>query len=297
MNTEFILPPFADHLSVAPSLREFQHFLRDSPEAELNLARAALLIAKSEYPNLSVDRYMARFEELAERVWSDLFKRGEPHNMVISMNRILFEEEGYVGNTHDYYDPRNSFLNEVMERREGIPISLCIIYLELGRRLGLPLEGVSFPEHFLVKMAVDKERVIVLDPFSGGLPVSEDTLRQRLEHAWGGLGRVSRQQLSQFLRTAQPREILLRLLRNLRSVYIYHEQWAKLLSIITQILLLRPDLAEEWRDRGALYQHLECPRAALADFRHYLQLQPEAEEADNVREQIMELEEAVRHLH
>lgn len=264
------------------------------PDNAIGLAEGALLIARSEYPALDVNSYLRRLDHLAERVWGDLAAHERPYNLVQSLNRVLFEEEGFVGNRQPYEDPRNYFLNEVLDRKEGIPLTLSIVYLEVGKRLGLPLEGVPFPGHFLVKLALDEHNLIILDPFSRGLPLSEEVLRQRLER---GQGRVGRAQLAQALRSAGPRDILLRLLRNLREVHLRHEQWGKLLAVLTQILVVRPDLAEDWRDRGALYQHLECSQAALGDFRHYLALQPEAEDAEVVQLRIAELEQAVKHLH
>lgn len=145
----------------------------------IELARASLMIAEDAYPGLDVEHYLGEFERLAQRLREQLPQPHGAEERIVALNQFLFDELGFWGNTDDYYDPRNSYLNEVMDRRTGIPISLAVVYMELGRRIGLPLEGVSFPGHFLVRLRL-RGRMLVLDPFTGGAPQSEDELRQRL---------------------------------------------------------------------------------------------------------------------
>lgn len=149
------------------------------PDEEIDLARAALLIAKNAYQDLDVARYLARIDHLAEELSAGLAAAAGDNERILALNRYLFEEQGFAPNLENYFDPRNSFLNEVLERRVGIPISLSIVYIEVGRRIGLPLQGVSFPGHFLVKCDL-KEGLIILDPFCGGMSLGLNDLQQRL---------------------------------------------------------------------------------------------------------------------
>src|SRR3954463_5079785 len=150
------------------------------PDEHIGLAEAALLIAVHEYPDLAVSAYLSRIEQLAHSLRMRIGEDATALERVAELNQFLFRDIGFVPNTENYYDPRNSFLNEVLERRTGIPITLSVVYMELGRRIGLPLQGVSFPGHFLVKLRV-RAGTLVLDPFSGGAPQSEEELRRRLQ--------------------------------------------------------------------------------------------------------------------
>ncbi|TAN55394.1 MAG: hypothetical protein EPN19_03190, partial [Betaproteobacteria bacterium] len=195
--------------------------LIDRIDVRIDLARACLLIAEDAYPGLDVEQYMTELERLALRLRACLSQSAGAAEKVIALNQFLFDELGYSGNAEDYYDPRNSYLNEVMDRRTGVPLTLSVLYMELGRRIGLPLEGVSFPGHFLVRMKV-RGGMLVLDPFAGGEPQSERDLRERLQRvvpagATGPLP-VSELPLEQFLEPASNRQILARLLRNLKSI-------------------------------------------------------------------------------
>jgi len=246
--------------------------LLHAPEGP-NLAEAALLIAQDEYPALDVDAYLKRLDELAARVRAELPASPSLEEMIVTLNHFLFVEQGFAGNTDDYYDPRNSFLNEVLDRKLGIPITLSILYLEVGRRLGLPFEGVSFPGHFLVKYPTE-DGDLVLDPFSGGTPLDEGDLQTLLDKTFGEAAEVP--PLNQLLNAAGKREILVRMLRNLKSVYQHHGQTAKVLNALNRILLIAPDQPVETLERARLYDQLECVQAALADYERYLALVPAA---------------------
>ncbi len=205
----------------------------------------------------------------------------------------MFDELGFAPNVENYYDPRNSFLNEVLERRVGIPISLSILYIEVGRRIGLPLRGVSFPGHFLVKCKVN-DGVVVLDPYCRGVSLSLHDLQQRLREVQGG--EVSRAIIAGMLVAANKKEIIARVLRNLKAIYLEHEDHAHALSIMEWIVTLSPQDALEIRDRGLLYAKLECSRAALEDLERYVELAPDADDLHAVRTHIMELQRAVSRL-
>ncbi|WP_096462544.1 SirB1 family protein [Sulfurifustis variabilis] len=262
--------------------------LLDRPEDEIDLAEAALLVATDEYPALDIEAYLRRLDELAEGVRRRLQPEADFETTVVALNEFLFDEQGFCGNTEDYYDPRNSFLNEVLDRRRGIPVTLAILYIEIGRRLGLALEGVTFPGHFLVKTAT-AEGEVVLDPFSGGMPVSEEDLRERLQARFpehdAPLGALAR-----LLAAADKKQILLRMLRNLKAIYLHREQHDKALGVLNRMLSIDPVLPEELRERGEVYMRLECFRAALQDFRRYLDLNPAAAEAALLHRRISDLE-------
>ena len=204
----------------------------------------------------------------------------------------MFGELGFVANVDAYYDPRNSYLNEVIDRRTGIPISLSIVYMELGRRIGLPLEGVSFPGHFLVRLRL-RGGMLVLDPFAGGAPQSEDDLRERLERVGpkGTTGGVPLEllPLEQFLEPASHRQIIARVLRNLKSIYRDADEPARLLAVLNRILVVSPDASIELRDRGQLYRRLECWQPALADLSAYVEREPDAPDGDDMRLQLLAL--------
>src|SRR5439155_912532 len=211
---------------------------------------------------------------------------------VVALNQFLFDDLGYWGNTDDYYDPRNSYLNEVIDRKTGTPISLSILYMELGRRIGLPLEGVSFPGHFLVRLRL-RGGTLVLDPFAGGAPQSEAELRERLqrvipEGAAGGVA-VGELPLEQFLEPASNRQILARVLRNLKGIYGEKDKPERMLEVLNRMLVVAPDASSELRDRGYVYRRLECWRPALKDLSNYVEREPEAPDLDDVRVKLMEL--------
>jgi len=261
-------------------------------EAEIDLARACLLIAADAYPGLDVDRYLGEIERLAARLRARLPPGGGAEEWVLALNQFLFDDLGYSGNAGNYYDPRNSFLNEVLERRTGIPITLSVLYLEIGRRIGLELEGVSFPGHFLVRLRL-RGAMLVLDPFSGGEALSEADLRERLqrvipEGAAGGVP-VNALPLDPFLEPAGKRQILARLLRNLKGIYRDADKPQRLLEVLNRMLAVAPEAHGELRERGLLYQRMECYRAALKDLQDYSALEPEAPDIDDVRAKLVEL--------
>jgi regulator of sirC expression with transglutaminase-like and TPR domain len=259
---------------------------------KIELARVSLMIAEDAYPSLDVEHYLAEFERLAQRLREQLPQPHGAEECVVALNQFLFDDLGFWGNTDDYYDPRNSYLNEVMDRRTGIPISLAVVYMELGRRIGLPLEGVSFPGHFLVRLRL-RGGMLVLDPFTGGVPQSEDELRQRLHRVIpdGATGPVPVTQLpiEQFLEPATNRQILARMLRNLKGIYREADKPERTLEVLNRMLLVSPEANGELRDRGYVFQRLEAFRAALQDLTTYLEREPGALDADDVRAKVVDL--------
>jgi regulator of sirC expression with transglutaminase-like and TPR domain len=272
-------------------LEAFAELMRKD-DTRIDLARACLLIAEDAYPALDVDHYLAEIERMAIRLRGRLPQATAAEERVVALNQFLFDDLGYRGNTDEYYDPRNSYLNEVMDRKTGIPITLSILYMELGRRVGLPLEGVSFPGHFLVRMRL-RRGMLVLDPFTGGAPQSEEELRERLkrvipEGATGDVP-VGELPLEQFLEPASHRQIVARLLRNLKGIFRETDQPERMLDVLNRMLLVTPEATGELRDRGLLYQRMECFRAALQDLSDYLDREPNADDLEEVRAKQIEL--------
>jgi regulator of sirC expression with transglutaminase-like and TPR domain len=264
-----------------PSARERFAQLVSGPEEELDLAEAALLIAQEEHPEIDVAAYLRQLDALAAAVRARLPESPAPTEIIQELNAQLFREEGLSGNESEYYDPRNSFLNEVLDRRRGIPITLSVVYLEVGRRLGLSLVGVGFPGHFLVKYA-SADGDLVLDPFSGGISLSHEELEQRLRRMYGE-GNPFLSQIPQLLTATSKKEILVRMLRNLKGIYLQQSDFARALAVLDRILLVAPDLAMEIRDRGAVHQRLGHLQAAVQDFRRYVQMAPNAEDSEAIR--------------
>jgi regulator of sirC expression with transglutaminase-like and TPR domain len=273
------------------ALEPFAELLRRE-DARIDLARACLMIAEDAYPGLDVDRYVGEIERMAIRLRGRMPQKQNAEERVVALNQFLYEDLGYWGNTDAYYDPRNSYLNEVIERKTGIPITMSILYMELGRRIGLPLEGVSFPGHFLVRLKL-RGGMLVLDPFCGGAPQSEDDLRSRVKRVIpDGVADdlpAAELPLDQFLEPATNRQILSRVLRNLKGIYRESDKPERLLEVLNRMLLVTPGASAELRDRGYVYQRLECYRAALKDLTDYAEREPDAPDLYEVRSKQMEL--------
>ena len=257
---------------------------------EFDLAEASLMVAQDIYPDINVRAYLGRLDDMAAEIRRRIAVDAFSEQKVQALNYYLFSERGFSGNIEHYYDPRNSYLNEVIERRTGIPITLSILYIELGRRLGLNLHGISFPGHFLVKLTM-KRGQLVLDPFLGGEAQSESDLRQRLAKVLPA-ATARNASLDHYLRPATPRQILARVLRNLKNIYMRGARFENALAIMHRMLLVVPESAAELRDRGMLYRQLDCFRPALTDLRDYLRRRPDAPDASDVHTCIVELQQA-----
>ena len=244
-------------------------------DEQLDLARLAMLIAAGEYTDLDVEAQLDEFDELAGRVpVGDI--------SVASLRRLMFDDLRFKGNRDDYYDPRNSYLNNVLERRQGIPITLSVVFLEIGWRLGLDLAPVSFPGHFIVRVGGCDSDLFV-DAFHNGIELSRETLLQRFRQTFGE--QVARATDQQALFGACPRrEVVARMLRNLKQIYLHKRDWERSLRITDQLLLVDPSIPGEWRDRGHLYAQIGHMEAAIKDYTHYLQLAPDAADAQQVRQ-------------
>jgi regulator of sirC expression with transglutaminase-like and TPR domain len=254
---------------------------------ELPLLDTALLIARDEYPDLDAAGYAAQVDTYAAALRPQLEQDLDLPARLTAINRYLFEELGFAGNNVQYDDPRNSYMNQVVDRKLGIPISLAVIQMEVTRRLGMPLDGISFPGHFLVRLPVD-DGILVLDPYNKGRPVSAEELRERASPHLGGQP-PDDQQLLQILAPATHRMILMRMLRNLKGLYLERGDWERVARSADRLLKLSPDTAEALRDRGLAYREMGYAKGAREDLARYLQLLPEAEDLDAVRTALIEL--------
>ena len=272
---------------MTPQAKRFRQLV-SAPDEGINLAEAALVIASEEYGDLDIPAYLARLDAMAATLKHRLRADISPADTIIALNRFLFDEHGFSGNAVDYYDPRNSFLNEVLDRKRGIPLTLALVFMEIGRRIGLPVHGVSFPAHFLVKCQL-RDGMVVLDPYAKGISLSFDDLKRRIRSLHNGAD-PPKAVIASMLAAASNKEILVRMLRNLKGIYSNQNQWRKALAATDRIISVMPDLAEEYRDRGMIYLNLECFRAALFDFQAYIEMLPAAADADTVRRKVIELQ-------
>ena len=254
---------------------------------ELPLLDTALLIARDEYPDLDAAGITAQVDTYAEALRPRLAGDIDLPARLTAINRYLFEEVGFAGNVDQYDDPRNSYLNQVVDRKLGIPISLAVVQMEVTRRLGMPLDGVSFPGHFLVRLPVD-DGILVLDPYNKGRPVSAEELRERASPHLGGQA-PDDQQLLQILAPATHRMILMRMLRNLKGLYAGAGDWERVARSADRLLTLSPATAEAVRDRGLAYRELGYAKGAREDLARYLQLLPEADDVEAIRIALIEL--------
>jgi regulator of sirC expression with transglutaminase-like and TPR domain len=262
------------------------------PDDEIDLGRAALVIAQEEYPTLDFQTYLERLDQLAAVVRDRSAGENSPYRLIACLNYVLFTQEGYRGNHDDYYDPRNSFLNDVIERRIGIPIALSVLYMEVARRADLRLHGVGFPGHFLVKYAGD-EGEIVVDPFDKGEVRTTEELQKMLDRLYGGKVRLQ----PEFLSRVSNRQIVQRMLANLKAIYMRQENFLKAVSVVERLVILDPISADEIRDRGLLYLKLERFPEAVDDLETYLRLMPDAADAEEILEQVLALKERPAQVH
>ena len=275
----------------ADPYREFREAV-DRPEEKIDLGRAALTIALPDYPELDLEACLVRLDLLAQDVADRLGPDAGAFRALAALNHVLFAQHGFRGNREDYFDPKNSFLNEVLERKQGIPITLSVLYMEVAGRVGLKIDGVGFPGHFLVKCAAGGEEIII-DPFNGGEIKSRSDLERLLfQAAGGGVGLRD-----EMLATTSKKNILRRMLANLKMIYMSRADWLKCLAALDRLLIVYPDSAEELRERGAVYLKLDCFPQARADLESYLRIRPDAEDAAAVREQIARLSKEATQIH
>ena len=248
------------------------------PEDEIDLTRAALMMARTENPYLDVERYAARMDELAGRV-EKLISDLHPQRTIAALNRVLFEDVGMRGNREDYYDPRNSFLNDVLDRRLGIPITLSVVYMEVARRVGFSLAGVGLPGHFLLKHYGEGSEILI-DCFNRGDILSRRDCQSRLDEIYSGEMTLR----PEFLHPISRRQILMRMLNNLKTVYLSIRNFRKALPIADLILVLFPHSSEDVKQRALLRYSMALHKLAAEDLEEYLHISPTASDAGEIRQ-------------
>lgn len=242
------------------------------------LDELALAIAAEEYPALEPETYLARLDELAERVEILAPAPLKSASTLRALRAVLHDEEGLRGNEQDYYDPRNSYLNEVLDRRVGLPITLSLVYIEVARRVGLRLEGVGFPGHFLAKYASPSGPEVFLDAFNGGEMLSADECVARYRARTGGQDLDPR-----YLAGVTSRQLAARMLQNLRRVYAEKKDDLRSYWVLDRLLLVAPGTVELQRDRGLVAARLGGSGAAARDLEAYLARAPQAPDAAEIR--------------
>lgn len=235
-----------------------------APDEEIDLARAALLIAATEYPALNIERELFRLDAIAEGVASRL-EDDAPLYQLNTISEYLFDELKFAGNHTNYHDPRNSFLSDVIERRLGIPITLSLLYIEVGRRAGVPLLGIGMPSHFIVRHKDESD--VFVDPFHGGILLSESECAERLKQVTQGALAWDRE----YLEPVSSRAFIARMLRNLKLVYLQRRNYERVLTTIDRVIALQPGAAVEFRDRGVVNYRLGNYLDALQDLTMYVE--------------------------
>ena len=265
------------------SRRTFQELV-NLPDGAVPLAEAALLMACEEYPQLELSPYLDRLDEFAAVAQAKLHPHFSPLDTIDALNEVLFGVFGFRGNTENYNDPRNSFFNDVLERRVGIPITLSAVYLEVARRVGFPIYGVGMPGHFLVKHA-DRQQEFFVDPFNGGQILTSEDCQRRFTEMFGSEQEFSDRMLS----IVSPRQMLFRMLNNLKTIYLKAHTFEKSLAMVDMMLLADPEAIEQYRDRGIIKVQLRRFDAAVRDFEHYVKGAPGSKDRPQVEEHLKEL--------
>ena len=267
-----VAPP-ADRMAGPLPLSNLPRFARlvGRRDATLDLAEAALLIAQDAYPRLDVEAYLRRLDELAEPLRAGWCEYARLPELVARLNGHLFGEIGFRGNREDYYDPRNSYLIEVLDRRLGIPITLSVVYMEVARRLGLRVDGIGLPGHFLVAAERDGTSLL-LDPFNGGEVVTMDDCERLVQESYGDSVPFSEEQLA----PVRKRQILTRMLNNLKRTYLAADDGAAAWPVVEKMVCLNPESAVDRRDRGLVAYRLNHFAQARPDLQYYLEHRPDA---------------------
>jgi regulator of sirC expression with transglutaminase-like and TPR domain len=253
--------------------------LLQTPERELDLAEAALLIAAEEYPEMRPGVYLNQIARMGEELKKRIRVEVEPRRVVERANAYFFEELHFKGNREEYYDPRNSFLNEVLDRRVGIPITLAVLYVAVGERAGLPVRGVGMPGHFLVKYAPAAAGEVFIDAFNARALTREECAKMLDEMYQGSVP-----MRPALLEPSTKKQILARILNNLKSLYLSRSDLKRALAASDRIVLTDPHLTSEWRDRGLIQFQLRNDTEALKDFSRYLEVRPEPEDMARVKQ-------------
>ena len=278
------------HFEVPTPLAYFASLVES--DEHFPLLEAAAAVAQDEYPELDVQRVLGEVDQLLARLKRRLASDAPALQRLRTLNQFFFRDLSFGGNLNDYYDPDNSYLHAVLRTRRGIPITLAVIWLELAAGLGLQAKGVAFPGHFMLKVTLPKGQVII-DPFTGQ-SLSREELSQRLEpyRQRSGLVDDFEVPLALYLQAASPREIIARMLRNLKEIYMSQEDHARLIAVLDRLLVLQPDSWSDHRDRGLAWAEQGNAQRALPDLQAYLDHAEDALDLDVVSQRVAQLRRA-----
>lgn len=277
------------HFEAPTALEYFAALVAE--DAGFALLEAAVSVAQDDSPGLDPQAVLADIDALAARLKHRVPADAAPLQRVRLLNRYFFQELGFAGNVNDYYDRRNSYLDNVLRTRRGIPITLALLYIEIASQLGLEARGVAFPGHFLVKLHVDRGESrgeVVIDPFDGR-SLSREDLEERLvpyRRQRGPAASAEELPLALFLQSAEPRAVIARLLRNLKEIHRDAHDWPRLVAVMHRLVILLPEAWDERRDRGIVLAELGRPDLAADDVEAYLEHHPRAPDAAALREQL-----------
>ena len=263
-----------------------QSFLQETnkPDHKINLAKAALIYAKYEYTKLEIQDYLNDLDNIADKIKHDLPKNLYPLKVIKIINQYLFDELGFIGNKDDYYDPGNSYLNQVIDKKKGIPITLSVLYLEIAKRLNFPMVGIGMPGHFLIRPEFENVGIFV-DVFNQGEILFEEDCELKLQEVYQQSVKLE----PHFLTPVSNQQILGRMLSNLKYIYLNRQEYPKMLRIIELLLQLFPNHPIEIRDRGLLYYQLRQWEKAITDLQFYLSILPTAQDADAIRQLLQKM--------
>ena len=256
------------------------------------LLEAAVSLAQDEYPDLDVEQVLGEVDQLLARLKRRLPPDASALQKLRVLNQFFFRDLNFGGNVNDYYDPDNSFLHAVLQSRRGIPITLAVVWLELAVGLDLNARGVAFPGHFMVKVNLPKGQVVI-DPFTGQ-SLSREELAERLEpyRQRNALADDSEVPIGLYLQAAEPRDIIERMLRNLKDIHKTQEDWPRLIAVLDRLLVLHPTAWSEHRDRGLALAEKGEPERALIDLETYLAHAEDALDLDEVADRMADLRRA-----
>ena len=260
-------------------------------DEQFPLLEAAICLAQDEYPDLDVQQVLGDVDQLLARLKRRLPSDAPALQRLRLLNQFFFRDLSFGGNLNDYYDPDNSYINAVLKTRRGIPITLAVLWLELASGLGLQANGVAFPGHFMVKVNLPKGQV-VMDPFTGQ-SLSREELSERLEplRHRSGLADDFEVPMGLYLQAAAPREIIARMLRNLKEIHQSQQDWARLIAVLDRLVLVNPRSWPDYRDRGLAWAAQGQPRRALSDLEIYLAHAFDALDRQAILERVAEIQQ------
>lgn len=254
-------------------------FKAEIAKSPIDITRAALIFAQEiAYPKLEIARYLERLDQLATSVWTNVSAFQTPSAQAKALAETLFDRLGFQGNQQNYTDPRNSYLNEVLDRRLGIPISLSVIYISIANRLDIPAAGIGLPGHFIVKVPAENGPGFI-DPFHSGRQLTLDDCVRLVEQTVGYSGPLQ----DEWLEPVPAQAILTRMLNNLRGIYLQEQTWHLAQATVEHLQILQPDLIELQRDLGVIHHRSGSLRQAAYHYERYLQAAPDAPDAESIQ--------------